>query len=114
MKHDHESDCRELLMRMAQGVEGDLSPAERRALARHLAGCERCGEFSDSLKRTIQLCREAGAPAMSARAQARARANVARLLSLGITKAAKATKGTKKSTKIALQIHRRNRRTRRT
>lgn len=89
MKHDHEGDCRELLMRMAQGVEGDLSAAERRALARHLAGCTRCGEFSESLKRTIDLCREAGAPPMSAHAKARARANVARLLSPKTTKSTK-------------------------
>ena len=79
-KHDHDGDCRELLMRMAQGVEGDLSAAERRALARHLEGCERCGEFSESLRRTVRLCEEAGAPAMSVHAQARARRNVARLL----------------------------------
>ncbi|MBI2221225.1 MAG: zf-HC2 domain-containing protein [Acidobacteria bacterium] len=69
-----EDDCRALLLRMARGIEGDLSPAERRALAKHLAGCRRCGEFSKSLQRTIALCREAGAPAMSARARARARA----------------------------------------
>lgn len=70
-----------MLVRMAQGVEGDLSPAGRRALRRHLAGCKRCGEFSESLKRTVQLCRQAGAPAMSARAKARARANISRFLS---------------------------------
>jgi anti-sigma factor RsiW len=80
-KHDGQGDCRELLMRMSRGVEGDLSPSERRALARHLAGCGRCGEFSESLKRTVRLCQEAGAPAMSARARTRARANIARLLS---------------------------------
>jgi hypothetical protein len=79
-KHDHNRDCRELLMRMAKGVEGDLSGPERRALARHLAGCERCGGFSESLRRTVRLCEEAGAPTMSARARARARANIARLL----------------------------------
>jgi anti-sigma factor RsiW len=79
-KQDHVADCRELLMRMAQGVEGDLSGSERRALARHLAGCEKCDEFSESLKRTVRLCEQAGAPAMSARARAKARANVSRLL----------------------------------
>lgn len=78
--HDHEGDCRDLLMRMARGAEGDLSAFERRALARHLAGCKRCGEFSESLKRTVELCQEAGAPAMSAHARARARANITRLL----------------------------------
>lgn len=73
-------ECRELLTRMARGVEGDLTAAERRALAKHLAGCERCGAFSESLQRTIHLCRAAGAPAMSARAKAKARANVRALL----------------------------------
>jgi anti-sigma factor RsiW len=111
-KHDHDGDCRALLTRMAQGVEGDLSAAERRALARHLAGCRKCGEFSESLKRTIRLCQQAGAPAMSARTQARARGNILRLLSQTITKpargpkapkATKATKATKKkSTKAVL------------
>jgi anti-sigma factor RsiW len=87
--HDHDRDCRALLMRMARGVEGDLSPVERRALTRHLAGCKRCGEFSESLKRAVQLCREAGAPAMSARARSRARANIARVLSRGAAKTTK-------------------------
>lgn len=81
MTHDHDADCRALLMRLAKGLEGDLSTRERRALARHLAGCQRCGEFSESLRRTVQLCREAGAPVMSARARARARTNASRLLS---------------------------------
>jgi anti-sigma factor RsiW len=80
-KHDHDGDCRALLMRMAQGLEGDLSAAERRALARHLAGCKKCGEFSESLRRTVALCHEAGAPKMSAHARSRARGNIARLLS---------------------------------
>jgi anti-sigma factor RsiW len=73
-------DCRELLTRMARGIEGELSAAERRALAKHLAGCKRCGAFSENLKQTIALCRAAGAPAMNARARARARANVSALL----------------------------------
>jgi anti-sigma factor RsiW len=73
--HQHgDEDCRTLLLRMSRGIEGDLSAAERRALAKHLAGCERCGEFSKNLQRTIALCRQAGAPAMSDRARARARA----------------------------------------
>ena len=80
-KHAHDGDCRELLMRMAQGLEGDLSPADRRALARHLQGCKRCGEFSGSLARTVRLCEKAGAPEMSARTRARARRNIAQLLS---------------------------------
>lgn len=104
-KHDHDGDCRALLTRMAQGVEGDLSAAERRALARHLAGCRKCGEFSESLKRTIRLCQQVGAPAMSARTQARARSNISRLLSQTLPKTtkgpkapkpAKATKATRK------------------
>lgn len=91
-EHDHEGNCRDLLMRMAQGMEGDLSASERRALARHLAGCKRCGEFSESLKRTVALCQKAGAPAMTTRAQARARSNIARLLSRRITRAPKTAK----------------------
>jgi anti-sigma factor RsiW len=65
---------------MARGLEGELSAAERRALAKHLAGCERCGAFSENLRQTIALCRAAGAPAMSARARSKARANVRALL----------------------------------
>lgn len=98
-RHKHDGDCRELLTRMARGIEGDLSAADRRALARHLSGCERCGEFSESLKRTVRLCRDAGAPAMSAHAKARARANIARLLSRQTTKG---TGSTKKNTKPVL------------
>lgn len=73
--HVQGDDCRARLLRMARGIEGDLTPAERRALARHLAGCRRCGALAESLERTVQACRQAGAPEMSARARARARAN---------------------------------------
>ncbi len=97
MKH-HDGNCRELLLRMAQGLEGDLTPAERRALARHLAGCERCLEFSESLKRTVQLCHDAGAPPMSAHARARARANVSRLLPRPASKTAKVARVPRKRT----------------
>jgi anti-sigma factor RsiW len=72
--------CRELLLRMARDLEGDLPAADRRALRRHLAGCERCGGFSRDLARTVALCRELGTAGMSAHARRRARANIARLL----------------------------------
>jgi anti-sigma factor RsiW len=95
--HEHDAaGCRDLLTRMARGVDGDLSAAERRALLRHLAGCERCGAFSESLKQTIALCRAAGAPAMSAKARARARANVRRLVSRPTRSITRTTKVTKK------------------
>ena len=79
-QHQGARHCRDLLVRMARGLEGDLPASERRALIRHLSSCTRCGAFSQSLQRTIDLCHELGASAMSARARSRARANVARLL----------------------------------
>jgi anti-sigma factor RsiW len=71
--------CRELLVQIARSVEGDLPPARRRALARHLKECHRCGAFSASLRQTVELCQGLGQP-LSGRALARARANVARLV----------------------------------
>jgi hypothetical protein len=79
-QHDRRS-CRELLLRLARELEGDLPAAEQRALRRHLAGCTRCGGFSRDLARTVALCHElGGATGMSAHARRRARANIARLL----------------------------------
>lgn len=78
--HDRQS-CRELLLRLARDLEGDLPAAERRKLRRHLAGCTRCGGFSRDLARTVALCHElSGSVGLTAHARKRARANVARLL----------------------------------
>jgi anti-sigma factor RsiW len=76
-RHEH---CRELLLEIARGVEGDLPPAKRRVLRQHLRECHRCGAFSTSLRETVELCRSLGQEPLARRTLARARANVARLL----------------------------------
>lgn len=80
------ANCRDLLLWIARSVDNDLGPAERRTLAQHLRGCRRCGAFSKDLRRTVALFRGLGREPLTPRARARARANVARLLSRSTTK----------------------------
>jgi anti-sigma factor RsiW len=79
-------DCRTLLLRIARGLEGDLSASERRALARHLGGCARCDAFSEDLKRTVALCRGLAGSELTPRARSRAQANIRTLLGRKILK----------------------------
>ncbi len=79
MKHSP-SRCRDLLERLSLYIDGDLKARERRALVAHLRRCPCCEEFAESLKRTVQLCHEAGKRRLPADVRARARARIAELM----------------------------------
>jgi anti-sigma factor RsiW len=80
MKHSP-SRCRDLLGRLSLYIDGDLNARQRRALMAHLRRCPCCEEFAESLKRTVQLCQQAGRRRLPADVRARARARIAELLS---------------------------------
>lgn len=72
--------CRALLMELSRHLEGELTPARARAVAKHLDGCECCGTMAERLKRTIAACRAAGQPRLPADVRARARARIRHLM----------------------------------
>ncbi len=79
--HTHDgSNCRELLERLSLYIDGELDARQRRAIVAHLRRCPCCEEFAESLRRTVQLCHEAGQSRLPAAVRARARARIAELL----------------------------------
>lgn len=56
------ADCREMLGVLSEYLDGELDPGICDHLERHLAGCDRCERFVESLRRTVGHIRSA-APA---------------------------------------------------
>lgn len=67
--------CRALLLELSRYLDGELTPARRRMVARHIKTCECCGTMSGRLRATIAACRaEAKAwPPRGVRSRAAAR-----------------------------------------
>ena len=72
--------CGKLLERLSSYVDGDLAPAERRAILAHLRRCPCCQRLATGLSHTADICREAGHARLPPAVRARARARVAELL----------------------------------
>lgn len=68
--------CRALLLELSRHLDGDLTPARRRKIERHLEACTCCGPMAARLRRTIAACRAAGAVRLPAAVRARARARI--------------------------------------
>jgi anti-sigma factor RsiW len=67
-----------LLERLSAYLDGDLGAADCRRIDRHARACPRCTKLLAGLRRTIAICRTAGArplpPAVRRAARARVRA----------------------------------------
>ena len=72
--------CRALLIELSRHLEGELTPARRRTIERHLEACTCCGPMAARLRRTIAACRAAGAVTLPAAVRARARARIKLLM----------------------------------
>ncbi len=72
--------CRELLEQLSLYIDGELEARQRQSLVAHLRRCPCCGEFAESLRRTVLLCQEAGRRRLPADVRARARARIAELM----------------------------------
>jgi RNA polymerase sigma-70 factor (ECF subfamily) len=50
--------CRDIFLRLSEYLDGDL-PAERcERIRRHLAVCPTCRAFTNTLRKTVELCRK--------------------------------------------------------
>lgn len=83
MKTTSSDRCRSLLEQLSRYIDGELTPAQRRALTAHLRRCPCCQTMADSLKHTVEACRKAGAAKLPADVRGRARARIATLLATG-------------------------------
>lgn len=73
--------CRALLLEVSQYLDGELSPARRRAVEAHVESCACCGRMASRLRTVMAACRADGrrSPprAVMQRASARIRALLA-------------------------------------
>ncbi len=72
--------CREMLERISAYLDGELEVAECQVIEAHCRECPHCCTVVDELRRTIGLCREAGAAPLPEFIRNRARASVRQLL----------------------------------
>jgi len=74
--------CRTLLLELSRYLDGDLTPARRQAIERHINACACCGTMAARLRRTMAACRAEGKRrpprAVMSRAAERIRALVTR------------------------------------
>jgi anti-sigma factor RsiW len=57
------SNCKDLFAVLSQYLDAELAPADCAAIEQHIADCQPCVEFVNSLRKTVELCRSAeGAP----------------------------------------------------
>lgn len=52
--------CRALLRELSRYLDGDLPPARRQAIERHLTACTCCGTMSARLRTAMAACRAEG------------------------------------------------------
>ena len=73
--------CRTLLLELSRYLDGELTPARRLTVERHIDACVCCGTMAARLRRTVAACRAGGASrpprAVMSRAAARIRALMA-------------------------------------
>jgi anti-sigma factor RsiW len=72
--------CRALLLEVSRYLDGDLAPARRRAVERHISTCACCGTMAAQLKRTLAACRAEGANRLPRAAALRAAAGIRALV----------------------------------
>ena len=56
--HRHSPECREIFARLSEYLDLELPSDICQTIEAHLKDCPPCIEFADSLKKTIQLCRQ--------------------------------------------------------
>ena len=74
--------CRTLFKELSRYLDGDLTPARRRSVERHIDECACCRTMAARLRRTVAACRSGGKRRpprdVVARAAERIRALIAR------------------------------------
>ena len=70
----NDADCDRIFALLSEYLDSELPPANCDDLEQHIAHCEPCVEFVNSLKKSVGLCREMGGteelPPMDAEAEA--------------------------------------------
>lgn len=56
--HEPSESCQEVFALLSDYLDLELPPEACREIEKHLAGCPPCIEFAESLRKTVQLCRQ--------------------------------------------------------
>lgn len=56
--HEHNEDCKKMFAMLSEYLDLELPPDACKQMEAHIAGCEPCAAFTESLRKTVQLCRE--------------------------------------------------------
>ena len=59
-------DCKQYFERISEYLDGELDEQISRKIDRHLQDCPECQDCINSLRRSIQLCKDAGKEEMPA------------------------------------------------
>ena len=57
MAHDH-TKCGDVFALLSEYLDVELPPEACEQIREHVEGCGPCVEFAESLKRTVELCKE--------------------------------------------------------
>ncbi|HZT28417.1 MAG TPA: zf-HC2 domain-containing protein [Bryobacteraceae bacterium] len=74
--HKHNEECREIFGLLSAYLDLELPPDACREIEQHMAGCPPCIEFAESLRKTVELCREFRPDAVPEPISAEARENL--------------------------------------
>jgi len=56
--HQHNERCQEVFALLSDYLNLELPPDACQEIEAHIAGCEPCIEFTESLRKTVALCRQ--------------------------------------------------------
>ena len=85
--------CRKLLLELSRYLDGELTPARRRRVERHIGRCECCETMAARLRRTVAACRAASGWRPPRAVRSRAAERVRALIAQGAAKPRKVARG---------------------
>jgi len=56
--HEHNEKCKEVFALLSDYLDLELPPGACQEIESHLAACPPCIEFAESLRKTVELCRD--------------------------------------------------------
>lgn len=56
--HQHDENCKEVFALLSEYLDLELPPETCQQIEGHIAGCTPCIEFTESLRKTVDLCRQ--------------------------------------------------------
>ena len=56
--HERSAECQAIFEKLSEFLDAELPAESCEQIRRHIAGCGPCVQFVESLKRSIELCRE--------------------------------------------------------